>query len=741
MKKSIRILALVFVLVMLLGAVSSSATTAEFRSFTFRGPFAVPSPCVLVPYRVFDSIDLGLNNDEPVEAGQIGPIDRPLQNPSDIFVDHANLVYIADPGSARVIILDEFLNMKAIIRYFVNSNGVPDRLRQPTGVFVTENGDIYVADGNGARIVVFHPPRLNAEGQYYAPYYRHIQAPRADIFERGTLFLPSSLVVDGAGRMFVVSQGATEGIMVFDQHGEFSHFMGAPDVGGGIIGVFTNVFNTLFGVEADPVRVTTPFHDITLDHRGMILAVTGLHPTTGMEITPVVRRLNPTGSDVLRRNGAHDPGEAPNRTPGGTGGGGGFGWRFAQSSITPLAPRGVVAIAAGPERTFTIACGDSSQLFTYDENGHLLFAFGEQGGQLGNALRISAIAYQGDNLLVLDAEMQQFTVFNRTAEYGDTLIAALRANNERRFDEAVNYWTEILRLNNNFAAAYVGIANAHYQSQEFEAAREMFRFANELERYSDIFNMFRSEFISRHFIWLALVGIALLIGVAQFFKFVGKVNKNATLMKGKRGFWREVAYAFHLMFRPFDGFWDLKHENRGSVRAACFWVVLLILSYTYNLIGRSFLYTPTGGGMFFRPLELAAVAVLLPIGLWCAANWCLTTLFDGEGSIKHIFIATSYATVPFTILLFVSTLATHVASLDEATMVNMIASLGIFLMVYLLFFGMMVTHNYTLPRTIVTSLFSVAGIMVIMFLVAVFSSLIMNIVIVVNNIVMEFRFR
>lgn len=735
-------MALVFALVMLLGAVTSSATSANFRTFTFHGPNAVPSPCVLVPYRTIDSFDLGLTNDTPVLAGAVPPIDAPLTNPEDIFVDNLNQIYIVDPRSHRIIILDEFTNMKTIIRYFINSNGVPDRLNEPQGVFVTEDGYIYVADTMNARIVVFQAPRLNDAGQYYAPYHRHIPAPRSDIFEHGTPFLPSSLVVDRAGRMFVVSEGAGEGLLVFDQHGEFSNFIGAPALTGGIFGAFTNILNTLFARESTDARIPTPFNNIALDDRGMILAVTGLSiDIYRTEVTPIVRRLNPTGTDVLRRpSGAHAPAQTPHRYFYGTFG---WGWRFMQA-IPPILPanrRGIVAIAAGPERTFTVADGDRSQLFTYDENGNLLFAFGEQGGQLGNAMRITSIAYQGDNLLVLDSEMRQFTIFTRTQEYGDTLIGALRANNERRFEDAVYYWTEILRLNNNFTAAYVGIANALYQAQEFEEARRMFRFAREMERYSDIFVLWRTDFIESNFIWLALLAIALLVGVSQFFKFVGKVNKNATLMKGNRGFWREVTYAFHVMFRPFDGFWDLKHEKRGSMRAAWFWVALLIGSWTYNMIGRSFLFSSPGWFSTTGPLMTATVAIMLPIGLWATANWCLTTLFDGEGSFKHIFIATAYSTAPFTILMLISAISTHVFSLNEVALVNMLFILGVVWLGFLLFFGMMVTHNYTLPRTLVTSLFSIGGMIVILFLTAMFSGLLMRMVGFVENIILELRFR
>ena len=32
------------------------------------------------------------------------------------------------------------------------------------------------------------------------------------------------------------------------------------------------------------------------------------------------------------------------------------------------------------------------------------------------------------------------------------------------------------------------------------------------------------------------------------------------------------------MFHPFDGFWDLKHEHRGSVKAAMVLLAMLVLN-------------------------------------------------------------------------------------------------------------------------------------------------------------------
>ena len=35
---------------------------------------------------------------------------------------------------------------------------------------------------------------------------------------------------------------------------------------------------------------------------------------------------------------------------------------------------------------------------------------------------------------------------------------------------------------------------------------------------------------------------------------------------------KELRYSLYLTTHPFKGFWEIKHENRGSLRTAVFWL-------------------------------------------------------------------------------------------------------------------------------------------------------------------------
>ena len=357
--------------------------------------------------------------------------------------------------------------------------------------------------------------------------------------------------------------------------------------------------------------------------------------------------------------------------------------------------------------------------------------------QLGNISSIEGVAYQGDKLLLLDKTRDSFTVYNRT-EYGDILINALRNNNDRKYDQAVTDWEAILQRNSNFDAAYVGIGKALYRAGDWEGAMSYYKYAYETENYSAAFKMWRKDMVSK-IIWLIpILIVVIVLLITQFFKFAGRVNKRVAVSTERRTFWQEVLYGFHVIFHPFDGFWDLKHERRGSVRAAFFWLAVTILTFTYQAIGKSYLFNPHGG---YASIFIQTTGLLVPLLLWVTANWWLSTLFVGDGSFKDIFIATCYSVIPLPLLIIPSVIATHMITLTEGNVVTLLTTFAYVWMAILVFTGMMSTHDYTLGKNILTSVGTIIGMAFIMFIILLFTGLITKIVSFIGAIVTEISYR
>ena len=136
-----------------------------------------------------------------------------------------------------------------------------------------------------------------------------------------------------------------------------------------------------------------------------------------------------------------------------------------------------------------------------------------------------------------------------------------------------------------------------------------------------------------------------------------------------------------------------------------------------------------------------AISVLVPVLLWVIANWCLTTLFDGEGSMKDIIIACCYALAPLPLLLIISTLASNFVALGEAQIVSLLVVVGFIWAGFLIFFGMMVTHDYSMFKTIATTLGTILAMAIIMFVAVLFTSLLGKILSFVTSIITELSYR
>lgn len=707
MKKTAKIFALAAALILILGCLPLGATT-PYATYTYSiDGFALMSPDAYVPDRQVDAAYMGISPD--------------LNAPTDVFVDSNESVYIADSGNNRIIVLDRHFKLKFYISEFVNQNGVPDSLNTPSGVYVTDEY-IYIADKNNKRIVM-----CNLDGTYY----KTIEEPEADVFPANSIYKPESIAVDQYGRIFVVSSTTYMGVIAINEDGIFQGFIGAQKVTIDPLTVIWRRFQTDAQRAQQKQFVSTEFNNITIDENGFIYVTTSTIDPANQQSAieskdgkyAPVKKLNTAGDDIMKRNGFFGPGGEVDVS------------QLSTSTITGASK--IVDVAVGPEKTWSIIDQKRSKIYTYDDDGNLLFVFGDMGQQLGNIQSAQSIAYRGSDILVLDKVGNNVSVYRRT-EYGDLLIEAIQNTNERNYDKTVDYWTEILKRNNNFDTAYIGIGKSLYRSAEYEESLNYYKAAYDTENYSESFKEIRKEWISNYILLIPLGVIAVVLAIFFFNKYAAKLNKKTQLKKGRKTFWEELVYANHLIFHPFDGFWDLKHEQRGSVRAALVWLAVAIVTFYYQDVGTGYIFKPVAG---FSSIFVQLAAVALPVLLWTLANWCLTTLFDGEGSLKDIFVATCYALVPLPILIVPAVLFSNVALANEATVINLLISIAFVWCGLLIFFGMMVTHDYTFSKNILTSLGTIVGMAIIMFIGVLFSTLLAKIVSFISSIITEISFR
>lgn len=200
-----------------------------------------------------------------------------------------------------------------------------------------------------------------------------------------------------------------------------------------------------------------------------------------------------------------------------------------------------------------------------------------------------------------------------------------------------------------------------------------------------------------------------------------------------------VKYAFYLIVHPFDGFWDLKHEKRGSLAAALTFVALTVITLTVEKLQTGFLFNTVRLSDVNVVVEMVTVALLF--GLWCVASWCLTSLMDGEGKLKDIAIATGYALFPVLLIRIPLIVLSHCLTSGEGAFYTVFGVISWLWVAFLLFFGTMVTHQYSFWKTLVTCLLTLVGMAIIMFIGLLFFSVIQRMVNFITIIYQEIRFR
>ncbi len=716
-------LCVLFVLLTIAAIPVSASRAYQTYTYSINGS-ALYSPDAYTTQKVLNYQDMGL--------------ETPLNAATDLIVDADQNVYVADSGNHRVVCLDRYYHLRFIISGFLNGNRIADSLKNPRGVFVTEDryeggelqypGRIYVCDSGNNRIVTF-----DREGNFISI----INKPESEMFGENAVFTPAAMAVDAYDRLYVVSTETSEGVIVMTNKGEFTSFVGAQQSVTSTWAQITRRFQTKKQRALSEAVISYPYNNIAINEDGFIYVTIydpGLESKMAAAITgksksgqyAPCKLLNPAGDEIMRRNGFWPPA-------------GEIAYKVGTQQQGTNGVSRVTDVACGPEGTWTIVDRNRNRVFTYDYDGNLLFAFGDPGLLLGNTSYIQSICYQGDTLLMLDGTgtTQYMTVFNRT-EYGDVLMQALHHQNVRLYDKAIEDWKDILMRNSNYDAAYVGIGQSLSRNGKYKEALEYYRAAYDTTNYSEAYKEMRKQWMSKFFLLIPVVLIVVIVVIVKFLRHAAKVNKKVAVSGERHKFKDELYYVFHVIFHPMDGFWDLKHEKRGSMRAALFFMIVTVIALFYKSVGTGYVMNPQG---VYSTIFMQTLVVFVPILLFAVANWCLTTLFDGEGSFRDIFIACGYSLLPITLTTVPVTLFSNIVVSNEVDILKLILAFGFIWTGFLLFFGMMVTHDYTMGKNVLITLCTIVGMAFIMFLAILFTSLVMDMVRYVSNIITEVNYR
>ena len=184
---------------------------------------------------------------------------------------------------------------------------------------------------------------------------------------------------------------------------------------------------------------------------------------------------------------------------------------------------------------------------------------------------------------------------------------------------------------------------------------------------------------------------------------------------------KSLLYAFHVIIHPIDGFWDLSREKRGSVGAANIIVALVLVTRLIRLRFTGFMfldvYWPTVS------IWTEVLSILAPLMLFCVSNWGITTLFDGKGSFRDIYMGVAYSLTPYILLQIPMVIMSNFVTVDEGVFYTLLDAGSLLWCGALIVCALMMIHDYKLGATILSTTVSVIGMLAIALLCLIFFSM------------------
>jgi len=453
---------IVFLLVIvLLGIPTNVSAESPYRGYIYDN--LDNTPASINGYLYADSID-GIGK----EFGN-------LKAPEDLFIAPDDTIYIVDSGNNRVIHITQ---NQELIGIYGDKEG-KGLLNTPKGVFVDTQGSVYVADTLNRRIALF-----DKSGQFVKEFTQPVSPLLGDKF----VYSPSKLIVDKRGYLFVVSDGASQGLMQIRPDGQFAGFFGANHVNFS----WTRVLVRLVASEEQKEQIASvrppEFSNLYQDNEGFIYT-----STLGVPINQI-KRLSAVGVDTLNAYTDFRYGDL----------------YMPISNGTELLDA-FVDVSISNSGLISALDQTTGRVFQYDKLGNLLFIFGGIGQQDGLFKTPTSVAETTDGMIyVADRTRNRIDSFY-TTPFGDLVHHASELYVEGKYDQAFGPWNEVLHLNANYDLANYVIGKTFFRKQQYGDAMTYFQLAKHKEGYSDALHEYRKVYVRDNFGTIMTVLIASII--------------------------------------------------------------------------------------------------------------------------------------------------------------------------------------------------------------------------------------
>lgn len=470
MSKRIACLLLVLVLVLTSAGMIAYARQPD-RTFTYEESNAVPSTNIYQATKIVDANYMGTTL---------------LKEPTDIFVDDKDYVYILDAGNCRVLILDENYKLVKELKEFIHGDKTLTLKEGAKGLFFRENTNtLYICDTDNDRIIV-----CDLDGNVKKVYTK----PVDDLLDPKVPYKPSKVIVDNMGIMYVLTSNINTGAVMVDANNSFLGFYGtnklkltaAMQLEFFWRSILSDEMNKQSTESFQPVE----YYNLFWSKDRFVYAVSPVNENMSASVV----KLNALGKNVFTKNMDF----------------------LTYQELSGKTQIQLMDLTVDNEGAITILDLTNGRMYQFDENCNLLAIFGGIGYQKGLFFRPISIECDSQNrLLVLDAQNASVTVLDQTY-YGEKIRIANGLYNEGRYEESVEPWMDVIRMNANYTQAYVGLGKAYIGMGEYEQAMEYFKVGKDQAGYGEAKAALRDETVREYFGLVAAIVIIAMVSILGY---------------------------------------------------------------------------------------------------------------------------------------------------------------------------------------------------------------------------------
>lgn len=603
-----------------------------------------------------------------------------LDEPDDMVI-YNDIVYLSDTGNKRVLLIDAITGQMIREIKKVIYQGKEISLKSPRGLYVLSNSDgIYQT--NSSLLYICEEEEVYILNEDFE-CVRVIEKPTSVLFSNRK-FNPLKVAADPGGNMYILGEGINEGIVQLSVEGEFLGYFATNEVKLSFKEQLQEWLYTDAQKDKLPSKNPPIFSNLYADKDGLLYSTT----TTNIKYN-YVQKHNTAGKNLFTKYPM-----------------------IADSDLVDIytASNGII-----------FAASRYGSIFVYTQQGEFIYRFGGGGGVStpdisGVFKRITSIAVDDQNRIwVLDSDTGIVQTFEPT-EFSNTIYQAIDAYLISDYTSSIDLWTEVLKLNQMSNLAHNNIGLNYLYSQQYELAMEHLKISNNKTAYSTAYWEVRNLWLQSNLTWMIITLVSV---VAVLFVLKKVDDKKQILAPVRRVKQKIFSYSvisdftdmFKIARHPEDGFYDLKKRRKGSLRGAIIILAIFFITYLIYITSKGFIY------QYVEIMDIDFVSVIVGffaiIFLSIICNFLVTSITDGNGTMKDIFLLLMYSLAPAIIGMLSIVILSHVMTMQEAFFLDVILIVSICWSVILVALGMMEMQGYNLKKLLVSLILTVLLLLII----------------------------